>query len=383
MDHTVLNSNFTFVASKKRMMDILEKYAELLVHYCMEIKSGDTLLISTTTAAEPLVREVFRSATRAGAHIHLDLAIREQNRIFLEEAADHQLQYVSPQKLEMMHTFDAYLNIIAPYNTREMKHVDAAKSAARNAAHKPLNDIYFTRIGDKSLKRTLCQFPTSAAAQEADMSLEEYERFVFGACHLFEDDPTVAWLQVRDEQQHIVDYLNAAKSIRYINPRTDITFSVQGRTWINSDGRNNMPSGEVFTSPMEDSVQGFIHFDLPTVYGGHQVRGVTLQVKDGLIVSWDAEEGKSYLDEIFKISGTRYFGEAAIGTNANIQTTTRNILFDEKIGGTVHMAIGQSYKQAGGKNTSTVHWDMIADMRASGEILADGRMIYTNGKFII
>ena len=364
-------------------MDILQKYAHLLVHYCLEIQKGDKLLISTTTAAESLVREVFREATKAGAHIHCDLSFREQNKIFFEEASEEQLLFLSPQKKEIMETFDAYLHILAPYNTKENKNVDSKKAAIRSQSQKVIQDIYFDRIGNRSLKRTLCQFPTSAAAQEAEMSLEDYEKFVYGACHLYDDDPISAWMEVRKNQQKIVDYLNSAQTIIYKNAKTDIQFSVVDRTWINSDGRNNMPSGEVYTSPVEDSVNGFIHFDLPTVYNGHQVRGVTLHVKDGFIESWSAEEGKAFLDEIFTIDGTRRFGEAAIGTNTNIQMTTKNILFDEKIGGTVHMAIGQSYKQAGGQNSSSVHWDMIANMSEDGEIWADGNLVYEKGKFLL
>jgi aminopeptidase len=228
----------------------------------------------------------------------------------------------------------------------------------------------------------LCQYPTLASAKAADMTLEEYADFVFKACRLDEADPVAAWLDVRKNQQGIVDKLNTCDIIRYRNERTDIRFSVKGRTWINSDGRANMPSGEVFTGPVEDSVNGIVHFDYPSVYSGFDVQGITLTVKDGLITEWDAEVGKEVLDQVFAIDGARYFGEVAIGTNYKIRQATRNILFDEKIGGTIHMAVGQSYLQSGGKNKSAIHWDMIADMKQGGEIVADGEVIYRDGHFV-
>jgi len=358
----------------------LAKYAELLVNYCLELQKGDRLFIQTTTLAEPLVKEVWRYAIRAGAFVETELDFLDKNMIFLQEASEEQLQAVSPWQMEAMSQFDAYLSIRAPFSLKNTG-IDASKAKIRSEALAPLNKVYFERIADRSLKRCLCQYPTQANADEAGMTLEEYQHFVFDACNLFEEDPTAAWLQVRQNQQKIVDLLNTKSVIRYKGPTTDIQFRTEGRTWINSDGRNNMPSGEVFTSPIEDSVNGHIHFSFPGIHGGRAIEGVTLWVKDGYIERWDAENGKDYLDKIFEIPGTRRFGEAAIGTNYKIQKITKNILFDEKIGGSVHMAIGQSYLQCGGKNESAVHWDMITDMKNGGEIYADGELIYKDGKF--
>jgi len=349
----------------------------------MELKAGEKLFIQTTTLAEPLLREVYRAAIRIGVQVEYQMTFREQNRIFIHEAQDHQLDYVSPTSKTIMETFDAYLLIRAPFNVREDQQNDATKSSRRQKAMNEINQIYFDRTADRRLKRCLCQYPTIAAAREAGMSLEEYETFVYNACHLYAADPESEWLKVRDSQQHIVDYLNNADLVRYKNKKSDISFSVKDRIWINSDGRSNMPSGEVFTGPIEDSVNGHIYFNFPIVYMGHEVEGVTLHVEQGQVVSWDAEKGKKFLDDIFRIEGARYFGEVAIGTNYNIQRTTKNILFDEKIGGSVHMAIGQSYKQTGGKNQSPIHWDMITDMKDGGEIIVDDILIYRDGKFLI
>lgn len=358
------------------------RYARLLTEYCLELTPGDKLFVSTTTLALPLVEEVYRAALRRGAHVEVDLAWRGRGRTFLEEASDEQLAYVSPLRRTAFEDFDAYLAIKAPFNLRAMAGAPADKQAKRSEATKALNEIYFRRTGTRELRRNLCQYPTSAAAQEAGMSLAEYRGFVFGACKLDAPDPTAAWLQVRERQQAVVDRLNAHTTFRYRNAESDITFSTEGRTWINSDGQTNMPSGEVYTSPVEDSVEGRIHFDYPAVRAGHEVEGVTLTVERGEIVGWEARRGKGYLDEVFARPGTRRFGEAAIGTNYDIDRLTRNMLFDEKIGGTVHMAIGQSYKQCGGKNESPVHWDLLAGMRDGGEVLADGEVIYRDGRFL-
>lgn len=364
-------------------MDILKKYAKLLVNYCLEIKADEKLFISSTTLAEPLVREVYREALSKGAHVEMDLAMRGMNRIFYEEANENQLNYIPTLKQEAMSNFDAYLAIRAPFNLKEDQSINAYKRATRSKALKGLSELYFERTANKSLKRSLCQYPTQASAQEADMSLEEYQKFVFNACNLYDEDPQQAWLERRTSQQKIVDYLNQKDKIRYVCGDTDISFSVKDRIWINSDGQTNMPSGEVFTGPIEDSVNGTAYFSYPAIFMGKEVQGITLHVKDGEVVDWSANRGKDILDEVFKVDGARFFGEVAIGTNYNIQRATKNILFDEKIGGTIHMAVGQSYKQTGGKNMSSIHWDMITDMKNGGKIIADGDLIYKNGEFTI
>ncbi len=365
------------------MSDILTKYANLLVQYCVEIKPGDRLLIKSTTLAEPLVREVYRSAIRVGALVETELEFREKERILIEEGADSQLKHMSTLFSKAMFEFEAYILIKAPFNLREDQNNDPDKSKIRREAGKDVNKAYFERTAVKALKRSFCQYPTIANAQEAGMSLEEYEKFVFGACKLYDEDPAASWLEVRRSQQHVVDYLNQKENIHYKGEGIDIRFSTKGRKWINSDGQANMPSGEVYTSPVEDSVNGEVHFTYPVIYSGHEVEGITLWVKDGMVEKWEAKRGKTLLDQIFQLPGARHFGEAAIGTNYNIDRFTKNILFDEKIGGTVHMAIGQSYLQTGGKNQSPIHWDMIADMKNGGEIFADGEKMYENGRFLI
>ena len=365
------------------MTDILKKYADLLVHYCVEIKEGDTLYVTSSTLAEPLLRELYRSAVDAGATVEMNLAIREQERILLNYAGEAQLKTVSPFHKMAMEEFDTFINIRAPFNLRETQNVNSDNAKIRQEANSSVLKTYFERTATRDLRRSLCQFPTNANAQEAGMSLEEYQDFIFRACKLYDDNPIKSWKEVGKFQQHIVDHLNQRTKFRYRNEHFDISFDTTGRKWINSDGKTNMPSGEVYTSPVEDSVNGTIHFSYPGIYMGNEVEGVTLYVKDGYIENWEAARGKDFLDHIFAMKGTRRFGEAAIGTNPNIQQITKNILFDEKMGGSVHMAIGQSYLQCGGKNESSVHWDMITDMKDGGQIFADNELVYENGEFLI
>lgn len=362
---------------------MIAKYAKLLVDYCLEIKHGDRLFIQTTTLAEPLVREVFRLAMRKGAHVITDLEWREQNRIYYQEGDTEQLHWLSPNQRTIFSEFEAYLYIRAPFNLREGQNIDSDKRNQRSDATKDINEEYSRRTANRSLKRCLCQYPTQASAQEAGMSLEEYEHFVYSACKLFDEDPKASWLAVRANQQHIVNFLNQVNQITFRKEGTDITCKVKNRIWMNSDGQTNMPSGEVYTAPHENQVNGKVYFDYPSIYQGHPVQGISLTVEAGEIVAWEAKTGQKLLDEVFANEGARRFGEVAIGTNYDIQQATGNILFDEKIGGSFHMAVGQAYYQTGGKNTSPIHWDMISDLKKDGEIWADGELIYKKGKFLL
>jgi len=364
-------------------MNLIEKYAKLLVNYCVEIKEGENLFISSTTLAEPLIREIYREAISKGANVEVSMAFREKGRIFYNHASGAQLEHVSPLYKLAMEEFDGFINIMAPFNLNETRNSDSEKVNKHRQAVAPVLKTYFERTATRDLKRNTCLFPTQASAQEAGMSLEEYENFVFNACRLYDDDPSESWKDVGRFQQRIVDYLNQRTDFIYKGAGFEISFNTEGRKWINSDGKTNMPSGEVYTSPVENSVNGVVHFSYPGIYMGNEVEGVTLWVKDGYIEKWEAAKGKDFLDKIFEIKGARRFGEAAIGTNTNINKITKNILFDEKMGGSIHMAIGQSYLQCGGKNESSIHWDMITDMKNQGEIFADGELVYKDGEFLI
>jgi len=359
-----------------------QKYASLIVNYCLDVEKGDRVFISSTSLAEPLLKHIHDYILQAGGHPYIQMSVANTAASFYQYANQTQLLHVNEFSRKAIEDFEAYLVVRAPHNLSEEANVDSEKRAIKRAAAVELNKTYFERTANGSLKRTLCQYPTVASAQEANMSLEEYQQFVYTACGLLEDNPIEYWLSVRKKQQKLVDYLNDKQVIRYVTRETDISFNTKGRTWINSDGRTNMPSGEVFTAPVEDSVNGHILFSYPSIYQGKSVEEVRLEVKNGVIQSWQAKAGQEVLDEVFAINGARVFGEAAIGTNYNIQQITKNILFDEKIGGSIHMAVGQSYKQCGGKNQSVIHWDMITDMKHGGKIYADEELFYADGKVI-
>jgi len=362
---------------------LFDKYAQVLVDYSLRLKAGDKLLIQGSYLAEGLIKAVYARAIGAGAHPEFKIALNGTEKIFYDNASDGQLKYISPTSKMVIDEYDALLNIISPFNMKELQSVPADKKQMVSIARTDLNKSFMTRAAAGELNWTLCVSPTDAAAQEAGMSLAEYEDFVYGACFLLEDDPVGRWGKLKDDQQRVVDFLNNKKHIRYASADVDVEFSVDGRTWLNSAGTNNMPSGEVFTAPVEDSVNGKVRFSFPGFFMGQEIEDIQLEIKDGEVIKWNAAKGAEILDKVFEIDGTRRFGEVAVGMNDGIQKFTKNMLFDEKIGGTIHMAVGACYPETGGTNESSVHWDMLADMRDGGQIFADGELIYENGKFII
>ncbi len=265
-----------------------------------------------------------------------------------------------------------------------MANVDPKKQATSQAAQRRIFERFMERSAAKELDWCGTQYPCNASAQDAEMSLDEYEDFVLQACLVHRKDPVAAWKKVHREQAKLCAFLDKRKTLRVVAPGTDISMSVAGRKWINSDGKKNMPSGEIFTSPIEDSVEGTIAFSFPACHLGLEVHDVKLTFKKGKAVKVTAGKGKDLLLAKLDIDeGARFVGEMAIGTNYSIQKFTKNTLFDEKIGGTIHMALGASYPDSGGKNKSSIHWDMVNDMRDGGKIYADGKLIYRDGRFTI
>lgn len=360
----------------------LINYSELLLDYCLEVKSGSKLFIQSTTLAEPLIHHLYKGCLQRKAICEFSLSVHGQENVFNQFYHRDALSWINPTYRLAVQEFDTYLFIRAPFPRGEYMPLDKNAAQIRAEALNPFQKIYNQRTGDRSLRRSLCQYPTEASALDAQMNISDYEKFVLNSCFLLSGDPVSKWQELSARQQLVVDQLNQFNSFRYLNNHTDIQFSTTGRIWINSDGRTNMPSGEVYTSPIEDSVQGHIYFEYPFLYNQQLIQGVRLEVKNGKVIDASAHVGSEILQSIMDTPGADHFGEVAIGTNPNIQRATQNILFDEKMGGTIHMALGQSYLQCGGKNESTVHQDMIADMKKGGQIWADGRMIYENGVFL-
>ena len=365
------------------METVCKKYAKLLVHYSLSLKKNDKLLIMSSYLAEELLKEIYREALEAGAYPEFLISINGTDKIYYDTASREQLLYNSPLVKYAVENYEALLIIRAPFNLKELENIDPEKKKTVVIGRHEINRTILKRAAEGSLNWNLSVFPTDSAAQECGMSKSEYEDFVHSACFLNETDPVAKWQQLDKNQKRIADYLMNKKIVRYLGKDIDISFSALGRKWISAAGTKNMPCGEIFTSPVEDSVNGKVRFSYPGFYLGQEIEDISLEVKDGEVSKWDAKKGKSLLDKIMEIPGARHFGEAAVGTNTGIKKFTKNMLFDEKLAGTIHMALGASIPETGGKNESAIHWDMLADMKDGGEIYADGELIYKNGKFVI
>lgn len=371
------------------MTDIrIERMARLLVEYSANIQPGDKVLIESQPAAEPLIREVFKRILMAGGNPHMFISLSGfvsltgLDDIFYEFANDKQLDFAPTFYTLAYDSFDSRIRIHAISNTKALTNVDMEKQARRNRAVEPVLKTQFNRGAAGAFKWVTTQYPTLAYAQSADMSLTEYENFLFSACHVDEEDPIAFWKSVRAEQQSKVDALAGHEKIEVHSPNCDLTLSIKGRSFINACGTSNMPDGEIFTGPVEDSVNGWVRFTYPAIYQGVEVDGVELKFVNGRVAEAKATKNLKYLESILDTdAGSRYLGEFAIGTNFGVKKFTRNILFDEKIGGTIHMAVGLGYPDTGSKNESAIHWDMICDMRAGAEILVDGSLFYKDGEF--
>jgi aminopeptidase len=352
----------------------LEKLAQVIVNYSVELKKGDIVSIISPPIAEPLVKEMYRAVLDAGAHPHVRTYSSERSELMLKHGSDEQLEFLSPMVMHEIETVDARIALLADTNTRALSNTDPAKNAKLSAARKPYLDRIFERTANKELRWVGTQFPTNSSAQDAGMSLSEYEDFVFKAGHLDKDDPIAAWKDIAEKQEKAVKILDGKKNLHLLTGNgTDLTMSLDGRKWINCCGKLNFPDGEVFTSPVEDSVNGTIAFSFPSILMGRECKGVKLTFENGKVTKATAEKGEDFLLQMIdQDQGARFVGEFAIGTNYNITDYTCNTLFDEKIGGTVHLALGASIPEAGGLNKSGLHWDMVCDLRTGGKITLDG-----------
>jgi aminopeptidase len=362
----------------------VENLAKVLVQYSVKIKPGDWVLLNASTQAMPLTEAVVRQVLRAGGNPTVLLDDDDLTAVTLAESSETQLTWVSPVEKMLFEQMDVLMSLRAAANTRNLSGVDPQKQRLRQNARRELMGVYFRRSAEGSLRWTITQFPCHAYAQEADMSLSEYENFVYSATFADQPDPVAAWEKVRDDQDRLVSWMEGKKQIQVCGPNSDLTLSVDGRRFINCCGDRNMPDGEIFTGPVEESVNGWVRFTYPAIHQGREVEGVELEFKDGKIVAARAKKNEEFLLALLDSDpGSRYLGEFAIGTNFGIQRFTKSILFDEKIGGSIHMAVGAGYPETGSKNQSAIHWDFICDMRDNSEILVDGELFYKNGKFTI
>ena len=362
----------------------VDKLAQVLVRYCLGLKPGNEFRISGPALAEDLIRSVYREALLAGAHPIVRIGISGLGPIRYTIASDAQLQYVPETTRLEVEKLSAALTIWGDWNTKEMTNIDSRKIALAMAANRALNERFMERAAHGELHWCGTLFPNHANAQDAEMSLAEYEDFVFGAMLLDKPDPIAEWQRISREQDRLVQHLNQAQTVRIKGKDTDLEFRCADRKWINCDGKENFPDGEIFTGPVEDSVQGKIRFTFPATYIGKEVEDIQLRFEKGKVVEAHAGKGEELLQAMLNTDpGARYVGEIAIGTNYGITRFTKNTLFDEKIGGTVHLALGASLPESGGVNKSGIHWDIVCDLRSGGEILADAKPIHKDGKFLI
>ncbi|MCJ7825677.1 MAG: aminopeptidase [Anaerolineales bacterium] len=374
------------------MADIrLTNLAKTLVHYSTEVKPGDHVGIFTQPVALPLADEVYRQALTAGGYPYIllgGLRSRAETEaleyILFTEGNKDQIQHVHRFDKIVREEFEVMINLQSQSNTRRLSNVEPAKQQLRALAHAEVTKNYMQRSAAGDLRWAITLYPTQAVAQDAEMSLEEFSDYVYSTTFSDTDDPVAEWNKIHDEQQRLVDWLKGKEQLSVKGPNVDLEVSIEGRGFINSDGKKNMPSGEIYTSPVEDAVNGWVRFTYPAIRQGREVEGVELRFEKGKVVEASAEKNQDFLISMLDTdAGSRFLGEFAIGTNKRIDRFIKNILFDEKIGGTIHMALGFGFAEVGGKNESAIHWDLICDMRDGGQIFADGELFYESGEFTV
>ncbi len=367
------------------MHDFIPKYAELLVKFCNEVKSGDRVLIKGAIITRDLIEAIYEECMKAGAHVNIEFdETEDMMSSFYTYADENQLSYVSEWQLKRVDEIDCFFGVWGEENTRAGLNQDFEKDERRNNATKKLDDKWNEHINSGKIRWVVCLYPTNAYAQDAGMSLYEYKEFIYKSCKLHHKDPIASWKRLRKRQQKIVDYLNTCKRIRVIAPGTDLRFSTKGRLWINSYGTDNMPDGEIYTGPVENSAEGKVRFTFPACYEGNEVNEVELTFKKGKVIKAKAKKNLEFLQKILDTDeGSKQIGEFAIGLNKDICHFTKEVLCDEKIGGTFHIALGSSYPETGTKIESNIHWDMVCDLRNEGKIYTDGRLFLKDGEIVI
>lgn len=369
-----------------------DKLADVLVSYSTRIKKGDVVSIIADPVALPMVRALYERVLRAGGHPHWRANSHDLIDAFYETATDEQLAFVPPHLMHEAQTVDVRLVLLSETNTCNLSRVEPRRLALGSTARRPVMETSMKRAADGEMRWCGTQFPTQACAQDAEMSLTQYEDFVFRAGMLHLADPVAGWTALKERQQRLCDWIQGRKTVRFRNPApdgsfdtsrgaTDITVQVGRSKWINCYGDNNFPDGEIFAGPQ--GADGVINFTYPAVYHGRAAESVRLEFKGGRVVDAGARKNEDYLIKMLdQDEGARTMGEIAIGTNYEITDFTRNTLFDEKIGGTFHMAVGAGYPESGNSNTSGLHWDMVCDLRKGGTIEADGEVFSRNGRFL-
>jgi aminopeptidase len=362
----------------------VDSLARILVEYSVGLRQGETCLIEGSVAGEPLVAAVYERVLKAGGLPVLTVSVRGQLPIYFAHASQAQLEWVSPLAEWAANEADCRIAIGAETNTRELSGVAPERQTKRRTATHHLSEAVMRRTAEGKHRWVYTLFPTDAYAADAEMSTAEFEDFYYHACLADEHDPLEAWERVSEECRRLAGWIEGHEEIRVRAPGTDVRLGIAERRFIPADGKRNMPDGEFFTAPVEDSVEGEASFDLPAMIGGREVAGVRLRFESGKVVDASATRGEEYLLTLLETDdGARRLGELGIGANYGITRGTRDVLLDEKIGGTVHMALGAAYPECGGTNRSAVHTDLVCDLRQGGRIEVDGRPFQEDGRFLI
>jgi len=362
----------------------LNRLANVLVNYSTRVKAGDWVHVNANWQAIPLVKEVVAYILKAGGNPSVSLESSDLNEVFMAKAGDAQLQWMPPLDMHMIKNANVWIIIEAPENTRAMSGIDPSRQQMRNQAYAKWMEAYTKRSASGELRWVMTNYPCQALAQDAEMSLADFENFVYQSTFADQVDPVQYWRDIHNEQERLISRLTGKKMISIRGPQADVTFSIAGRKFINSDGDQNMPSGEIFTSPEEASINGWVGFSYPAIYQGTVVEGIRLEFERGRIVKASAEKNEEFLIKMLDTDeGSRIVGEFGIGTNYGISRFTKNILYDEKMGGTFHLALGSGFGEAGGMNESSIHWDLISDATNETEMWVDGELFYKDGKFLV
>jgi aminopeptidase len=358
--------------------------AQILVRHSTQVAEGDVCTIEGESGAEPLLQAVYEEVLKAGGNPIVHMAMAGQSASYFEHASDRQLDWISPVAEWAVENADVRIAVMASENTRALSKVPPERQARRQAATQELMKRAMERSAEGEYRWALTLFPTHAYASEAGLSLAAYEDFYYGACLATDSDPVGAWKRQSEETERLADWIQGRSEVHVTGEGTDLRLGIEDRNFIPAGGTHNMPDGEFFTGPIEDSAEGEIFFHLPATYAGREVSGVRFRFQGGKVVDASAEKGEGFLVEMLDTDeGARRLGELGIGTNYGISEGTGEILLDEKIGGTVHLAVGRSYPETGGVNESAIHWDMICDLRRGGQIEVDGEPLQRDGQFVV
>jgi aminopeptidase len=362
----------------------LERLARLVVGYSLDLQPGKIVRIDSSATGLPLATELYAAALRVGAFPYVNVELESVTELLVAEGSEDQISFVPPTAEAEVDAIDAIITVWSEGNTRALTGSAPERHQRLIAATRELTNRRWARIsaGEMAWAGVLC--PSPAHAQDAGMSVSDYESFVFRACHVQDDGDAVGHWQARSVELNAhAERLASVRELRIVGPGTDLRVAVTGRKWEAADGHYNMPDGEVYTSPLEAETEGEISFTFPALFHGREVDGISLRFEGGQVVATEARHGHDFLEALLGLDdGARRLGEVAFGLNYEIDRFTANTLFDEKIGGTMHVALGSAFQELGGQNESALHWDLVCDLRPDGEVYADGELVWRAGRFL-